>query len=130
MVALGLLILPLVVLTSSLHVWLERAAIADGLAHQAARAMAIAPDWESGIDAVDQMQQREETRIQSGPRPCPEENGCVSVRLSGELVRGGRVGAEVRVWMPALVVPFVGGGGGFWWSAGHTEVVDPYRSIP
>ena len=110
--------------------WLERAAIADDLAHQAARSMATAPDWDSGVDTVGRMEQREETRLQSGSRPCPGEGGCVNVHLSGELVRGGRVGAEVRVWMPSLVVPFVGGGGGFWWSAGHAEVVDPYRSFP
>lgn len=129
-VALGLLILPLVILTSSVQMWLERGAIADTLAQEAARTMALAPDWSSGIVAIHGIEQRAETSLRSGLQPCPEESGCLAVDMSGDLMRGGQVRAEATVWMPGLVIPFIGEAGGFWVSAGHTEIVDPYRSFP
>lgn len=129
-VALGLVILPLVVLAASVYSWLDRLAVAESLAHEAGRAMAVAPDWESGLNVVAALEQTAEAELQAGPRSCPGPRGCLETTLSGGPARGELVHVEVSVWVPGFVVPPFGELRGFWLSAGHDEVVDPYRSLP
>ncbi len=92
--------------------------------------MAVAPDWGSGLDIVASLEQAAEAELRAGPRPCPGAQGCIEITISGEPARGELVHAEVSVWVPGFVVPPFAEWRGFWLSAGHDEVVDPYRSLP
>jgi hypothetical protein len=56
-------------------------------------------------------------------------SGALVDLLEGTLVRCARVTIRVRVTVPAIRVPWVGGwGNGFVVTARHSEIVDPYRS--
>lgn len=125
-----MLILPLLILVISVHVWLDRFVVANALAHEAARAVVIAPDLTAGIELARALERDAESSLEVGPRSCPGPDGCLKTRVIGELTRGGRLRAEVSVWMPGLLAPPFGEWSGFWLTVGHDEIVDPYRSLP
>jgi hypothetical protein len=125
-----LILLPLIILLASVHVWLNRRAEAESLAYEAARIAAISIDRESAEAAIDELERHHETRLDTPAEPCPEDGGCVRLLVSGEFERAGEVRSEVSVLMPGLVIPFVGAVGGTWWTTGHSEAIDPYRALP
>jgi hypothetical protein len=119
----------MVVLGASLHGWLQRHGMAQSLAQEAARSLATADDWDSGLEMVRALELRAEARLDSSIRSCPVSTGCFQMAASGTLERGGRVDAAVSVWMPGFVVPFAGEVGGYWDSVTHHEVVDRHRTF-
>jgi len=130
MVALGLIVLPLIVLLASVQVWLDRKAVAEALANEAARAVAIAVDHSTAVQAVDLLESRQEARLGVPASACPSDGGCLHVRMSGNAETGGEVRSEVSVFMPGIIIPFIGEISGTWWTTGHTEMIDPYRVLP
>lgn len=125
-----MIIVPLVVLVGSLHVWIHRTSMADELVHETARIMATTADWDSGRSLVDDLEGRLEARLSSTSGGCPAEGGCVEVEAIAVPSHGSTVSVEVAIWMPALIVPFIGEVSGLWWTATHSEPIDPYRNPP
>ncbi len=127
MIALALIVLPMVLLLSSLQVWLHRSATAGMVAREAARLVAVAPDRASGLTAVDDLEAGYEARLLAG-RQCPDESGCIEIAVSDRPDPPASVEVRVNVWMPGFSVPFLAGSEGFWASTTHVEVLDPYRA--
>ena len=118
----GLLLLPVTLLVLSLPTWAQHQAAARLASQQAARAVAMAGDWEAGTRAG---QVRAE-EVAANHRVSLAE----PVRFEGTLARGGSVTAVVTVTVPPMAVPLVGEVAGFRWSTSHTVPVDLYRSFP
>jgi Flp pilus assembly protein TadG len=121
----GLLLIPITLVVLSLAPWVERQIVARVAAREAARLVVVADTYREGealaIAAV------EEIARNHGLEPSD-----LSLRLSGDLVRGGAITAHVTVRIPILVVPGVGAAAppSVAWTTRHTEPVDLYRSIP
>jgi hypothetical protein len=122
-------LVPIVLLLVSARDWMERGSEAFALAAESARAAAVAPDWETALEAVAVIERRAELRIAAGFPSCPAAEGCVRISLNGALARGGVVTARASVWVPPGP-PLVPGSSGAWSVAAHSEPVDRYRSLP
>lgn len=127
--AVGLLLLPVAVAVLGFAPWSERRVLAEAAAAEAARAAVVALDTEVGGAVVTEMAAnhglgRDLVRLGwcgASPGPLPGAGTC-------SMVRGGRVVAEVQVWVPVVATPW-GEIGGVWATAAHEEPVDLYRSL-
>jgi len=117
--AVGLLLIPAVLLVMSFAPWVERQMMAREIARDTARSAAIAASVE-GVGVI-----AEQTARNYGIDPAD-----VTVRVEGDTGRGGLVTATVSVRMPAIEIPGLGGLGTVVWTVHHTEQVDLYRSLP
>jgi len=117
--AIGLLLIPAVLLVMSFAPWVERQMMAREIARDVARSVVMNAVVE-GADAM-----AGQAAVNYGVDP--ED---VSVVVGGDLGRGGLVTATVTVRMPAMSIPGIGGFGSVTWSVNHTEQVDLYRSLP
>jgi Flp pilus assembly protein TadG len=117
--AVGLLLIPAVLLVLSFAPWVERQMMAREIAKDAARSAAI------GATLGDARPVADRTARNYGVDPAD-----VTVMLDGNPGRGGLVTATVSVRMPAIEVPGIGGVGSVTWTVHHTEQVDLYRSMP
>jgi Flp pilus assembly protein TadG len=116
-----LLVLPVAGLMS-FPAWVERQNMARLGAQEAARAVALADDTDSGT--------AEGTRlVDEIARNHGVDPSTVSVSYAGSTSRGGSVSATVSVQMPALSLPGLGSVGSVTWSTSHTERVDQYRGF-
>lgn len=118
--AVGLLLLPTLLLVASLPTWSERrhtavvaareaAAVAvEGYPRDVTREAAAIAEAVAEVHGVD----REE----------------IDVRVAADLRRGGSVTATVTIEMPALAVPFLPEVGAFRWTTTQTRRIDDYRS--
>ncbi|MDP9389083.1 MAG: hypothetical protein M3Q48_14490 [Actinomycetota bacterium] len=119
-VAVGFLLFPTVLLVLSFPAWVERQGMARVAAQEAARAVALANDTESGAEAGRAL--GDEIARNHGVDPTN-----ISVSYDGMTRRGGSVTATVSVDLPALTFPGLGSLGSVRWSTRHTELVDRYR---
>lgn len=119
----GLVLLPVLILVVSLPTWWERQSLGRLAAQEAARAVALADDWEQGVAAGSATV--EQLANNHGVDPSH-----VSVAFAGSLDRGGTVTATSTVAVPALTVPYIVTVPTFQLSFAHTETVDQYRSFP
>ncbi|NOY54703.1 MAG: hypothetical protein GXP34_01825 [Actinobacteria bacterium] len=117
--AVGLLLIPAVLLVLSFAPWVERQMMAREIARNVARTAAATAEFADTGDLV--------TRAALNYGVDRED---VTVTLGGSVGRGGLVTATVDVRMPAIVIPGVGEFGSVTWTVHHTEQVDPYRSYP
>ena len=117
--AVGLLLIPAVVLVLSFAPWLERQLMAREIARDTARSAAIT----ATIGDVGVIAERAARNYGIDPSD-------VDVRVDGDTGRGGLVTSTVSVRMPAIEIPGIGGLGTVVWSVHHTEQVDLYRSLP
>jgi len=117
--AVGLLLIPAVVLVLSFAPWLERQLMAREIARDTARSAAIT----ATIGDVGAIAERAARNYGIDPSD-------VDVRVDGDTGRGGLVTSTVSVRMPAIEIPGIGGLGTVVWSVHHTEQVDLYRSLP
>ena len=119
----GLWLLPLTLLVASLPTWVERQSLGRVAAAEAARAVALAPDLQTG------WLRAEELRV-SLARSHDVEGGDLDVTVDGELVRGGEIVVTSAVAVPALSVPLLGVEAPAV-TLRHTQVerVDDYRSF-
>ena len=119
--AVGLLLLPIVILVLMLPQWPERQTIATSAAKEAASLYANAANATVGeqvaTDAVAQA---------AANAGFP---GGLDVAFTGEWCRTCEVTAAVTVEIPAIDMPFVGGVGALHWTASSTARVDDFRSI-
>jgi hypothetical protein len=96
---------------------------AGAAAREATRSFVEATDERSALRAAD-----EAARSVTSGRP----NAATTVDLvtsADGFSRCGQVTAQVRIKIPRISLPFIGGTGGtFPVNATHTEVIDPYRS--
>lgn len=118
--AVGLLLLPVLLLVASLPSWAERrhtaivaareaaATALEGYPRDASGDAAAVAEWIAAVHGVG-----------------PDE---IDVRVSGDVRRGGSVTATVTIDMPAIDVPLIGGVGGFHWTTSQTRRIDEFRS--
>ncbi len=124
-VGLALLVLPITLLVASIPTWFDRQATARAVARDVAREEAV----NQRCDAA--MARRAGAEAAAGFGIDPEEiEVTLDCRDGTRLPRGGTVTAYVEIAVPAVVVPGLGRIGGFRWSVGHTQPVDPYASAP
>ena len=119
-VAVGFLLFPTALLVLSFPAWVEREGMAQVAAQEAARAVALANDTESGAEAGRAL--TDEIARNHGVDPTT-----MAVSYEGTTRRGGTVTATVAVQLPALTIPGLGSLGSVTWSTRHTELVDRYR---
>jgi hypothetical protein len=121
----ALLVFPVALLVASLPGWFDRQSLARQAARDAARAVVLDGTCRDDVASAAAV------RVARGGGVAPDEMrvelDCVT---GGALARDGLVTARVTVDMPAVSVPLVGSVGGWRWTAGHTEPVDPYGSRP
>ncbi len=119
----ALLLLPVVLLVALVPTWAERQGLARVAARDAARGVALV-GWcdRAGADAV--------VADHTGDLPADAARLDLDCTPGAPLARGGAVTARVTVAMPALVVPALGVGPGWQWTAVHRHPVDPYGSRP
>jgi hypothetical protein len=119
------IVLPLTLLAMSLPTWFERQSTARAIAREVARTQAIelacVPEAGSRLGA--------EMSRNLGLSPADVEV-TIDCPPGISLMGAHQVTAAVRVRIPALVVPFLGGIGGFSWTARHTEPIDQYAGEP
>jgi hypothetical protein len=120
---LGLLVLPVLLLVLTLPTWEERTVDARDMAANAARTLATATDWSSGVAAAEQT--LAEMAANDGL-----PGGQVSVAYRGTLSPGATVTAAVTVTIPAGTIPGLGQVGSLHYTASSTQHVDSYKSQP
>jgi Flp pilus assembly protein TadG len=118
-----LLVFAAALMVLTVPTWLERHAAARAAADEAARAVVLADNWDEGAAQAQAIVDQVATNYDLAP-------GDLTLELSGSFDRGSSVTATVTVTMPVSNVPLVGSVGGFSRSLSHTEVVDPFRSLP
>ena len=119
----GLVLLPTLILVASLPTWWERQSLGRLAAQEAARTVALAPDWDTGVAHGHQM-------VAQLAANHDVSTSDLTVAFAGSLERGQAVQATVEVSIPAMAVPFVVELPSFTLSFTHAELVDAYRSIP
>ena len=118
--AVGLLLLPVVLLVTSLPQWSERQHAAIVAARDAARA--AANDW-PGDGSLDGQRVATEVVAAHG---IPA--GDVRVTVAPAPDRGGVLNVTVTIRMPAIAVPLIGRAAAWSWSAHAGVRIDDYRS--
>lgn len=117
----AVLVIPVVLLVAIIPLWLERHAVAELGAREAARAFVLADE----VGQARQAAHRAARSVAAG-HGIPDDEWSASV--SGDLSPGATVTASVSARVPSLVLPLLGAVGGFTITAEHRELVDPYRS--
>ena len=121
MLGVGLVVLPVMMVVLSLPAWEQRAVDAQDAARDAARALATAGDWGSGVASAELTV----SEMLQGDGLSPAD---LSLRCSGSLVADGRVTASVTVAVRVGVLPGLGAVGTLHYTASSTQHVDSYRS--
>ena len=120
--AVGLIMLPLVMLVASIPRRVETKSMAEVAAQEAARTLVLSN--QQGIG---------ETAAEAAARQIVANHGVdpstVSVSFTGILDWGQEITATVTVRMPVLSIPLIGEFSVADYSAVHTERVDDYRSF-
>lgn len=128
-VALGLIVLPMVMIVGSIAPWLARQTMAREISQEAARRVVLADDWELGGQEATRVAEA----IVANHGLDAEDWDLVSIRTEPDGAAFGRgvdVAVEVRVRVPALTVPGIGSIAEVWWHTTHVEHVDDFRSFP
>jgi hypothetical protein len=119
--AIGVLLLPVVLLVAAMPSWVERQHAATVAAREAA-AVAVRSYPADGTAAA------RHAAVEAAGLYGIEPDDVDVTFTRNEVRRGGIVSARVTVRMPAMVVPGVGTVGGFHWSVVQSRRVDDYRS--
>jgi hypothetical protein len=118
--AIGLLLVPVLLLVASLPQWSERQHAAIVAAREAARVASIA--WPADGEAAAERVAREIVTTY-GIAP-----GDVTITVSPPPDRGGLLTATVTVRMPPLTVPLLAKVGAWSWTTRQSVRIDDYRS--
>ena len=131
-VGIAVLILPAVLIALSVAGWVQRTSMARTIAQESARALVLADSVEEGeVLATTVAREIAANYGLDASNWCDvPADGCVSMVLSGDFVRGGVIRVVVEVPVPAIFVPFIGEVGAFQWGTSHAERIDDYRSFP
>ena len=128
-VALGLIMLPMVMVVGSIAPWIARQTMAREIGQEAARLVVLADDLESGLAAAERLADA----VIANYGLSGDDLEFVSIRTEPEsaaLTRGVDVVVEVRVRVPALTIPGIGSVAEIWWNTIHVEHVDDFRGFP
>lgn len=128
-VALGLIILPLVMVVGSIAPWIARQTMAREISQEAARRVVLSDSLESGRASA----QRLADAVVANYGLSEDDFEFVSIRTEPEgssLIRGADVVVEVRVLVPALSIPGIGSVTEVWWNTTYVEHIDDFRSFP
>ena len=124
-VGIGLLVLPVACLVLTLPSWAERQATARAIAREVGRSTrSRAPATSTPPSA---WRGRWPSTSDCEARDVAVALDCVPGAV---LPRSGHLTARVTVQVPAVAIPGIGDAGAWHWTAGHTEALDPYRSLP
>ena len=118
---LGFLVIPVLLLVLTLPTWEERTVDAHDAAAQAARVLATADTWASGIAAADRVVAEEAVNAGLAANQ-------VSLDCSGSLAPGAAVTATVTVSVPGGAIPGIGTFATWHYTATSTQHVDSYKS--
>ena len=121
--AIGLVMMPIVMLVASLPKWIETRSMAELAAQEAARALVLADSQARG-EAAGEVVARRIARNHG------VDGSSIHVGFSGNLDWGEEVMASVTVTMPILTIPLIGTFTVGEFTADHIERVDDYRSFP
>ena len=125
--AVGLMLLPVVVVLLAFAPWLESRMSVESLAAEAARALVVTRDPEAGARFVATMEHSNndvELRVGwCGAMPSAHSSSGSCLRS-----RGARVEVVVSAWSPLFHTPW-GDVGGLWVTGSHVEWADPFRSL-
>lgn len=129
-IAVAVLLLPVGLVVTAFGPWSEHRVLAESMAAEAARAVAVHLDHGSGVDVLvasaDSLGVALEL-VRLGW--CGDTLSDVGdATLGCSLTRGSEVIAEVAIWTPMFNTPW-GGVGGLWVRSQHAEPVDLYRSL-
>lgn len=126
----GLLVLPIAMLVATFPTWAERATMARVAVEEAARVAARADDASAGEEAGTTLAVRIAANHAVGRDDLVSLEVTVDRDAVGDPARDGTARARLQVRMPLTALPFVGEVGGFAYTASHTELLAPYRSVP
>jgi hypothetical protein len=133
-IGLAVLLLPVTVLVLTIGTWGARTNMANLIAQEAARRVALADSWESGVESALELGAEIAENHGLGEIVC-EGEGCMRLTISGasgeDLSRGNEVVVTVAVPIPPMAIPLIPAS----WTeatyvARHAERVDDYRSLP
>ncbi len=128
-VALGLIMLPMVMVVGSVAPWVARQTMAREISQESARRLVLAADLESGRIAAERL--AADVVANYGLGDDDFEFVSMGTEPAGAtLARGTDVVVEVRVRIPALTIPGLGSVVEVWWNTKHVEHVDDFRSFP
>lgn len=125
--AVGLILIPVIVIVLVLPTWSERISDARTAARNAARSLATAINWDAGVNAADQTVQ--EIAVNNGLKPS-DIQWTPSCSATPCLTRGGTVTATVTVTIPATRFPGIGTFGATHFTTSSTQRVDQFRPLP
>jgi hypothetical protein len=129
--AIAVLMLPVALVVLAFGPWSERRVLAEAVAAESARVVALELDHGLGVDIVSRMTGEhglEAAEVRLGW--CGASPTSLSTPLSlCPLTRGSNVIVDLEVWAPLVTTPW-GPVGGLWVSASHSEPIDLYRSLP
>lgn len=135
LMGIAVILMPLIVIVTSIAPWYQRSNMATLMAQEAARTMVLADDWESGEALATAIAREIAANHGFGAgawcgSPAP---GCLSIVFDGTtpgvLTRATEITVSVEAPIPGVVLPGAGSVGEFQWTQAHTERVDDYRSI-
>lgn len=119
----SLILMPVLILVASLPTWWERQSLATLAAQEAARTAALSSSWNDGVERADAL--AAQLAANHGVDPAD-----LSVALTGTLDPDAEITAISTVRVPTTIVPLIVEVPSFTLSARHTELVDPFRSLP
>jgi hypothetical protein len=129
--AIAVLILPVALVVLAFGPWSERRVLAEAVAAESARVVALDLDHSHGVEVVARMTGEHglgSAEVRLGW--CGASPTQLSTPLSlCPLTRGSTVVVDLEVWAPLVTTPW-GPVGGLWVSASHSEPIDLYRSLP
>lgn len=120
--AVGLIMLPLVMLVASVPRWVETRSMAELAAQEAARRVVLADTQDEGEAAGDAVARQ--IAANHGM-----DGSSLTVQFEGLLDWGEEITARVIVPMPLLSIPLIGDFTATAYVAEHAERVDDYRSF-
>ena len=121
----ALLVFPVAMLVASLPGWFDRQSLARQAARDAARAVVL-----DGACRGDVAEGAAVRIVRGGGVDPGDVRVALDCPAGSELARDSTVTARVTIDMPAVTVPLIGTVGGWRWTTGHAEPVDPYGSRP
>ena len=135
----GLIVLPLLMVVTTLAPWFERGSMARVMATETARQVVLSDNWTDGAARGEAMAAQIAANHGFGPGDWNCGSDCLSMTMVSvdalgnpalDLGRGYEVTVTVNVPLPAISIPFVGDVLAISWPTSHTERVDDFRSFP
>ncbi|MBT8212224.1 MAG: hypothetical protein KJN71_03660 [Acidimicrobiia bacterium] len=135
----GLIVLPLLMVVTTLAPWFERGSMGRVMATETARQIVLSDNWADGAARGEAMAAQIAANHGFGSADWNCGPDCLSMTVLSVdsagtpallLGRGYEVTVTVNVPLPAISIPFIGDVLSISWPTSHTERVDDFRSFP